>query len=346
MKRIIALILTLIMICSLAACKNAGKDASLPTAAPTEESLPTTPVGELPEGYGDCFSDAEQLFFIEAGDGEDMIRYFFWDDMMEGPAGFAVFGDTAYILDKFNDRILIVGPDGTRSLALSEGSFREYDYGNGETEELWYGNRAFSFCVCGDRIYVSFDDEQPGNGGPAAVAYDLTTGEKTVIPDEVGMGSAIKFYVANADGTEIYGSGSGMRWKLIPEENRFEPADKIVIESDDSAWHYRFPNGDVSIPKGETYSVEVLRWYSADAFVIENVDFAGMLEYSVRKYDMEGRLLGCSVLPVGQYADPEPGWIYVSPEGEIYTMIFREEGAYITKPNLRPAYRSAVPNEN
>ncbi|MCR5808109.1 MAG: hypothetical protein K6G56_00950 [Clostridiales bacterium] len=342
MKKTVTIVLTLLMLLSIAACSKPGKEASAPTAEPTalnktaktgtaaptaepaKEPVPTLPAGELPENYGVAVLDGERVLFVSAGDGPREIGYGMEDGgELTGPTAFAVSGGKVFIFDYVNYRILI------------------YDrYGSVE-KSVDLRACVHNFCVYENRIYIAFDE--PMND--AIYAYDLSTGETERLPFAEGANEGndlvgITFRTLE-DGLEI--ALGDKCFRLNAQKNEFLYKYEINKVNRGPQDTYKFPDGrEVTVDIGANTRSWLL-WYSDEYLVLEcvkHVNGHSVYERSVRKYNMKGELVGCSV-EASELAYVTCGyWIGVTPEGEIYTILLDEAGAHVTKPNLRPAYRS------
>ena len=291
-----------------------------PSAIPTEVPLP-----EDPEAIGDSVKDAETVVFIPSGDGEDHVGYAVADgvhyDVNSGPDSFAVVGETVYLADTINDRIII--------------------YSNGRSSSIAV-ERGFSqlISVIDDVIYVSFTLSKE------IIAYDLSGSEKERIElprGAEGINALTEFEgrLALLDhALHLYSYEDGS-WNTVAEGDI--PSEQIAEP------RFTFILGDrkIDFDTGENTRPAVYRF--TDSFIYLSVygydpkpNEEGMYdsEFSYRVYDYDGNLVGCTYLDP-RYAFSKPrNPMYIASDGTLYVMSCMNDGVYITKPNLRMEYAS------
>ncbi len=267
----------------------------------------------------DALEDAEVLAFIPSGDGENAIGYYEDEEENVGPESFAVSGGDVYILDSVKNRIV----------AIEDGAARYIPVSGIE--------HPTKFALVGDRFYIV------GNG---INVMDINGRilRSVSFPEKVAANDIYRVY---SNGNELCMlthdlecfklNSSDYEWIKdcqIGVDGRFEQIETLSL-----------PNVKVDLDVGPTCLVQYLQHSESELLVgvYEFVPYLPVIEteYTVRKYDMQGQLLGCTVINnLEAYSLPNMV-VNVDPStGIVYTMLCREEGVYITKPNFRMEYQS------
>lgn len=262
----------------------------------------------------DALEDAVAVAFIPSGDGENAIGYYEDEEENVGPESFAVSGGDVYILDSVKNRIV----------AIEDGAARYIPVSGIE--------HPTKFALVGDRFYIV------GNG---INVMDINGRilRSVSLPEKVAANDIYRVY---SNGNELCMlthdlecfklNSSDYEWIKdcqIGVDGRFEQIETLSL-----------PNVKVDLDVGPTCLVQYLQ-HSESELLVGVYDFVPYLpvietEYTVRKYDMQGQLLGCTVVNnLEAYSLPNTV-VNVDPyTGIVYTMLCREEGVYITKPNFR-----------
>lgn len=370
MKRVISFIIVLILISSFAACrkerpaeadhteppqalasdKPAGEQTEQPTQAPEPTSEPTSeptpeptpelaplpteaPLPDDPADYGHCIRDAEVLFFIPFGDGEDCVGFkeadMFADPFNEGPNSFCVSDGRVFVVDSVNLRVIENENGKTRYIPI---------------EGLSYFNLE-TFTVIGDTMYFSgFEYESD-----YIFAFDMSGREieRIRLPhfDSIEFvhtlferDGKIAFLTGNLE-MYVYGDGEWSKECVFGVDPKISPK---------TTWTFfgntvKVDTGANTLPavylydENRVYALVYSFFGSAEEG--EGYQSENLLDlYSFTVFDSYGRVIGCSYYDTenAKYYPKES--MFVSPEGEMYLMLCEEEGVYVTKPNLRRRY--------
>ncbi|MBO4562685.1 MAG: hypothetical protein J5772_03650 [Clostridia bacterium] len=268
---------------------------------------------------GDALDDAVAVAFIPSGDGENAIGYYEDEEENMGPESFAVSDGNVYILDSVKNRIV----------AIEDGAARYIPVSGIEHPS--------KFALVGDRFYFV-------GSGISVMDINGRILRSVSFPEKVAANDVYKVY---SNGSELCMlthdlecfklNSSDYEWikdYQIGVDGRFEQIETLSL-----------PNAKVALDVGPTCLVQYLQ-HSENELLVGVYEFVPYLpvietEYTVRKYDMQGQLLGCTVVNnLEAYSLPNTV-VNVDPyTGIVYTMLCREEGVYITKPNFRMEYQS------
>lgn len=276
---------------------------------------------EIKKNYSaDALEDAEIVMFIPAGEKYDAVGYLDSEENNAGPESFAVRNGNVYVLDSVKNRIIAKEADNTRFIPIS---------GINHPDHL---------ALAGDRICVI--DE---NSIKVISLYGNSISEMS-LPSNIKAidifrlyGSSNELYLLTHD-LECYKTDLlSFKWEMaynIEVEGCFEQVETLLLSG-----------SKVDIKVGSTSLVQYLQ-HTENEIVVGVYEFVPYLpvietEYTVRKYDMQGQLKGCTVINnLEAYSIPNT-IVSVDPyTGDVYTMLCREDGVYITKPNFRMEYRS------
>ena len=271
----------------------------------------------------DALEDAEVLAFIPSGDGENTIGYYEDEEENMGPESFAVSDGNVYILDSVKNRIV----------AIEDGAARYIPVSGIEHPS--------KFALVGDRFYFV-------GSGISVMDINGRILRSVSFPEKVAANDVYRVY---SNGSELCMlthdlecfklNSSDYEWikdYQIGVDGRFEQIETLSL-----------PNAKVALDVGPTCLVQYLQ-HSENELLVGVYEFVPYLpvietEYTVRKYDMQGQLLGCTVVNnLEAYSLPNTV-VNVDPyTGIVYTMLCREEGVYITKPNFRIEYQYSNPS--
>ncbi len=268
---------------------------------------------------GDALDDAVAIAFIPSGDGENAIGYYEDEEENMGPESFAVSDGNVYILDSVKNRIV----------AIEDGAARYIPVSGIEHPS--------KFALVGDRFYFV-------GSGISVMDINGRILRSVSFPEKVAANDVYRVY---SNGSELCMlthdlgcfklNASDYEWIKdcqIGVDGRFEQIETLSL-----------PNVKVDLDVSPTCLVQYLQ-HSENELLVGVYEFVPYLpvietEYTVRKYDMQGQLLGCTVVNnLEAYSLPNTV-VNVDPyTGIVYTMLCREEGVYITKPNFRMEYQS------
>ncbi|MCR5808976.1 MAG: hypothetical protein K6G56_05385 [Clostridiales bacterium] len=314
------------------------------TPEPTAVAVvPTFPAGELPEYYGDCVKDAEEVLFLEAEydvdwydtvyANEAAVGYGEWDGFYQCPPAFAVEGDNIYVIDTVKQRII----------AVKDGKTEYYTAASGAYPHAWYQDgHPWHICVWEGNIYLANKDK------PEIYVLDENGRHIKTIPLPKGLSAGhISHLGVDENGPLLFYWGSTC-YRLNVGTDEWETVYNIVVSLTGTPTRhavYKIGGETTWIELGiEDASVSFIDkkngalFINADEHLSPSAYLSG--EVSVRKYDASGRLLGCTVISQPDLYGPAETCTYVTADGTLYMMVSQKDGVHITKPNLRPAYVS------
>ncbi|MBO4849001.1 MAG: hypothetical protein J5586_07615 [Clostridia bacterium] len=276
---------------------------------------------DLQKGFsGDALEDAEVIAFIPAGDGEEAIGFLEDEFANAGPESFAVSSGNVYVLDSVKNRIIAYESGAARYIPLNGISNPQY------------------FAVAGESIYVV------GEIGTEIISINGKAHGEMPLPVGIDFEDVFRIYSTGnmvcllTHGLKCYKADPMVgKWSAeydIDVEGRFEQTETVSL-----------PGRKIVLDVGNTCLVQYLQ-HSDEELIVGVYEFVPELpvietEYTVRRYDMDGRLLGCTVINnINAYSIPDTVVCVDPSTGNIYTMLCREEGVYITKPNFRMDYLS------
>ena len=267
----------------------------------------------------DALEDAQVIAFIPSGEGDDAIGFFEDEEESVGPESFAVNSGNVYILDSVKNRIIAIE--------------------NGETRYIPICgiDHPAKFTIAEDRFYVI--DE-------SIKVFDIFGNSYCTLPYPEKVDESDVYRIYNNDGELCFLTHSLECYRLDPSSNKWTKDYTIGVDGRfEQIETLSLPNAKVDLDVGPTCLVQYHQ-HSENELLVGVYEFVPYLpvietEYTVRRYDMQGQLLGCTVVNnLEAYSLPNTV-VNVDPyTGIVYTMLCREEGVYVTKPTFRMEYQS------
>ncbi|MBO4562684.1 MAG: hypothetical protein J5772_03645 [Clostridia bacterium] len=309
-----------------------------PTPEPTETPIPEPtlrpieefPLPDDPEAIGDCIKDAEVLLYIPFGESEDCAGYNHAieneDEFDHFPQAFYISGETVYLLDSVNGRVIVSENGNKRYITIPN------DNGYAQLG---------SICVIGETMYIC----------PVEIywdcirAFDLDGNELESIPlPEQEIKVSMVAYLTEHDGCLAFVDHSLTLWVL--KDGEFVEISKCSVEKIlDPEMNITTENGSISFNTGENTHPGLRRLMGdrAYVYVIEYVPGTYdpvVWEMSYRVYYSDGSLAGSTLVDYRNVVGYPNCDMFINSEGELYIMCCMQDGVYITKPHLRTEYVS------
>lgn len=267
----------------------------------------------------DALEDAEILAFIPFGEAADAIGFTEADDGNMGPEAFAIEGNTVYILDSVKNRIAVVNDSETEFIPVG-------------------GGYLYDMCVSDGVIYIL---DTTSNGIRVISADGLET-ESINLPENVKMDDVFELFTEN--GMLMLLTNELVCYSINNASGEWNDEFDVDVEG-----FYNinktlmYSNNEITVNVGRNTLAQYL-FHTDDSIIIGVYEFVPYLpvietEYSVREYNMDGTLVGCTVFDYRDaYSIPNKAVSLYN--DEVFTLQCREEGVYITKPNMRMSYES------
>lgn len=348
-KKSFCILLCVLMLSSLAACKRdkeqetaaspaptetvteqpTEEPTKAPTEAPTEMPTPEPtlkpveefPLPDDPDVIGDCIRDAEILAYLPFDDKELGLGFageFEIDVYMRKPEAFCLKDGKVYVLDSVKNRVIVCENGGYSFITFSDA-------------DVW--NYYMTMAIVDDRIYVCNTEEEMDR----ISVYDMSGAklESIRVPKKAyknGVSALFEMdgHLAMYDHGLVlydYTDGEFVERYDIAVEGVGKP--ELNITAGDK--HYWLNAGKSTMP-GIIMIIDdrVYCW-------VRELDIGG---YSYRVYTAEGELLGATSLDVENALGVADSPMFITPEGNVYLMCCMKDGVYITKPHLRTEYVS------
>ncbi|MCR5335814.1 MAG: hypothetical protein K6E42_04595 [Synergistes sp.] len=267
----------------------------------------------------DALEDAEVLAFIPFGEAVDEIGFTEADDGNIGPEAFAINDSIVYILDSVKNRIAVVNDSETEFIPVEGGYLHD-------------------ICVIDGIIYL-VDTAAEGIRVIDDEGLEL---ESILLPDDVEMDDLFMIYAEN-------GSLAILTNELICytlADGSDEWVEAYDVDTDglyDINKIFAYSGKEITVNTGCNTLAQYL-YHTDNTIVVGVYEFVPYLpviesELTVREYGMDGSLIGCTVFDYREaFSIPNKEICFFN--NEIYALQCREEGVYVTKPNMRTAYES------
>ncbi|MBO4562726.1 MAG: hypothetical protein J5772_03855 [Clostridia bacterium] len=278
---------------------------------------------ECESGYtGDALNDAEIILYLPAGESENEIGYKTEYDWRSGPEAFIVDGNKVAVLDSVKCRIVVYNGKSLHYIPLSECTRPRFMC---RYEELYY-------LIDYDETTIYAISDSGELCGTISIPEGLEFSDIFSLRNQNGI-----LQLLTID-CRCYSLNSLKEWELSYNAE--------VTDSFSPKKVFSVLGNTVSVNTGDNTLAQYLA-ESEDCILIgvyEFVPFVPIIEteYTIRKYDFEGDLIGCTVIDYrNAFSIPQTA-AFISDNDTIYTMLCREEGVYITRPNLQKQYDSHI----
>ncbi len=276
---------------------------------------------DKPNDYGDCLYDAEVLSFISQGEGKNEIRYLYSEDGTTGPESFIVEDGSIYILDSANYRVL----------QIDNGSITETKIAGCRSPRL--------FALGDERYYVlDYSDSQI-----IEVEKQSEVTNTIDLPNTIMSNDVVDLHFNN-DGLVLRTNDN--RIYVMDVETHAWSFDYQIYTSGDfeDEKHLSFPDEEFSFSTGKNTTFGYVG-RSHDYILIgvhEFVPYYPVIEceYTLRRVSLSGEIKDICVFDFSNVACIPYSFCYIDNAGEVYAMICKDEGVYITKPFFRGSYTS------
>lgn len=267
----------------------------------------------------DALEDAEVLAFIPFGDDADEIGFAEADDGIIGPEAFAVEDGIVYILDSVKNRIAVVNGSETEFITVEGGYLHD-------------------MCVVNGSIYL-LDTTADGIRVISEDGYEL---DCIALPEDVTAEDVFMVFAEN-------GRPAVLTNELVCftfDNGTCEWNEEYDVDTDglyDINKTFAYFGKEVTVNTGSNTLAQYL-YHTEDSIIIGVYEFVPYLpviesELTVREYGMDGSLIGCTVFDYRE-AFSIPNREVCFYDGDIYALMCRENGVYVTKPNMRTTYES------
>lgn len=301
-----------------------------PTPEPTLKPIEEFPLPDDPEVLGDCIKDAEVLLYIPFGESEECAGYNHAieneDEFDHFPQAFYISGETVYLLDSVNGRVIVSENGNKRYITIPN------DNGYAQLG---------SICVIGETMYICPVDIY----WDCIRAFDLDGNELESIPlPEQEIKVPMVAYLTEHDGCLAFVDHSLTLWVL--KDGEFVETSKCSVEKIlDPEMNITTEDGSISIYTGDNTHPGLRRLIGdrAYVFVIEYVPGTYdpvVWEQSYRVYYSDGSLAGSTLVDCRSVVGYPRCDMLINSDGDLYIMCCMQDGVYITKPHLRMEYVS------
>ncbi|MBQ1818035.1 MAG: hypothetical protein II124_05305 [Clostridia bacterium] len=300
-----------------------------PTPEPTLKPIEEFPLPDDPDAIGDCIKDAEVLLYIPFGESEECAGYNHAieneDEFDHFPQAFYISGETVYLLDSVNGRVIVSENGNKRYITIPN------DNGYAQLG---------SICVIGETMYIC----------PVEIywdcirAFDLDGNELESIPLPESVYDIGVAYLTEQDGCLAFADHMLTLWVL--KDGEFVETSKCGVEKIlDPEMNITTEDGSISIYTGDNTHPGLRRLMGdrAYVYVIEYVPGTYdpvVWEQSYRVYYSDGSLAGSTLVDCRSVVGYPGCDMFINSEGDLYIMCCMQDGVYITKPHLRTEYVS------
>ncbi|MBR6109842.1 MAG: hypothetical protein IKQ36_08915 [Clostridia bacterium] len=269
----------------------------------------------------DAFEDATILKFFPSVEGTESIGYSAKDDWSSGPEAFMVEDGEICVLDSVNSRIIVAKNDLVEYVYLSECIYPVY------------------FCKVNGTFYV-IDYEGSFIRGYSS---NYNSVEEIPFPDKICYQEIYQLSCID-DSIQLI-TDKLCVYRFDSKSRCWIKTGTIKADNDfGSIKSYTINGTTISIETGENTSSQLIKIDSDYLWtdVYEFVPYYPIIEteYTLRKFDLNGKLIGCTLLNLKEAFSIPQSPFYISNNNEAYAMVCLSDGVYITKPNIRPSYNS------
>ncbi|MCR5610363.1 MAG: hypothetical protein K6F68_00815 [Clostridiales bacterium] len=285
--------------------------------------------------HGSSLKDAELIAKLSVVSGwnehEDypntVHAYDFW------PTAFAVEDGKVYIADSNKSAILIIENGDIKVLPVPEPEGR-------------YISLEYMAVKDGVIYMLSYKSATGGELGVTAFGEDGSIVFSVPVPNGVTYLDPSRLYFEN--GGLMLLTHNLTLYRLDETEKNWERLYHMELSGmyDETKTFKNASGFGISITTGPNTMASFKRL--TDSFLYAGVyDFVPdvpviSFEYTLRKFDLSGNLVGMTRIDVGEFFFTDCDFDYISNDGEVYVLHCLSDGVYVTKPNLRTTFSSRM----